>query len=246
MAKVVTVAAVKGGTGKTATTGALAQAGIKAGKKILAIDLDPQGSLSQWLRADFTRPGSYHLIAQGTGPGKAIQHTDSGIDLICGGANLTALKTGPASARRLEKAISPVLSDYDLILIDTAPAMGEGQNNALYAANALLIPLETDSSSLQALFQITDIAQHIQRTGHDLKLLGVVLTKYDARPRINRYMRNTIKEQGAELGAPLLMEIRAGIAIREAMALQENLFDYAARSKPAQDYKSLFRKIMEG
>lgn len=246
MTKVITTAAIKGGTGKTATAGALAQAGAAAGKRILAIDLDPQSSLSIWLGADLHRPGSYDLIAKGTAPETSMQATGSGVFLMGGSANLTAIRTGPGSARRLERALSPILPAFDLILIDTAPAMGELQNNALYASTGLVIPLETDSSSLQGLYQIADIAHHIQQTNTGLKIHGTVITKYDRRPRINRFLRETIKEKGAAIGAPLLGEIRAGVAIREAMALQQSLFDYAPKSKPAQDYKALFDKIMEG
>lgn len=244
--QIITAAAIKGGTGKTTTAGALAQAGAKAGKRVLAIDLDPQASLSIWLHANLQHPGSYDLITGRAGPDETIQATPSGIYIMTGNANLTAIKTKPGSARRLEQALRPILQAFDLIMIDTAPAMGELQNNALYASTGLVIPLETDSSSLQALYQIVDIARHIQQDNPALKICGTVLTKYDARPRINRVLRDAIKENGAEIGAPLLAEIRTGVAIREAMAMQQSIFEYAPRSKPAQDYAALYQKLMEG
>lgn len=246
MAKIVAVAAIKGGTGKTTTAGALAQAAARDGKQVLAIDLDPQSNLSIWLNANLSRPSSYHLIAGKAGPQEAVQATQSGVYCIAGNANLTALKTTPGSGRRLEQAIEPILKAFDLIVIDTAPAMGELQNQALFAATDLLIPLESDSSSLQGLYQIMDVLQLVQQAKPTVKVLGVVLTKYDNRPKINRYMRDAIKDKGQQLGAPLLMEIRSGIAIREAMAMQQNLFEYAPRSKPAQDYQKLYECIMEG
>ena len=246
MAKIITVAAIKGGTGKTATAGALTQAAAADGKKVLAIDLDPQSNLSIWMNADFTGPGSYELITGQAAPEDAIQETGGGIDLISGSANLIAVnRTEANSARRLERAIAPLHSYYDLIMIDTAPAMGELQNNALFASNGLLIPLESDINSLQGLYQITDIAQHTQQANPALQVLGVILTKYDPRPKINRFLRDTIKDKGAAAGAPLLMEIRQGVAIREAIAMRENLFEYAPNSKPAQDYKALYKLIME-
>ena len=123
--------------------------------------------------------------------------------------------------------------------------MGELTYNALQAATGLLIPLETDNSSLQGLYQITDIAHQMQgNSAPALSIIGCILTRYDARPRLNRYLRDTIAARAEEVGAPLIGEIRPGIAIREAQALQRSLYDYAPRSKPAQDYKELLNKII--
>lgn len=244
VAQIITVAAIKGGTGKTATSGALAQAAVEANKRVLAIDLDPQSNLSIWLAADLAHPGSYQLL-KGDPPQATLQATESGVDLICGSANLAAEKTRPGSAKRLRQAIENIKDKYDLIFIDTAPAMGELQNNALYASTGLIIPLAADAFSLQGLYQIVDVAQHIQQGNPALQILGSVITQYDPRPNINRFMRDTIKEKGAENGAPLLGEIRGGVAVREAMAMQESLFLYAPKSKPTEDYRTLFRTIME-
>ena len=124
--------------------------------------------------------------------------------------------------------------------------MGELTFNALQAATGLIIPLETDNSSLQGLYQIADIAHQMQRSNPALSIIGSILTRYDARPKINKYLRDVIAEQGQEMGAPFLMGIRPGVAIREAQAMQQSLFDYAPRSNPAQDYKKLFEMIQEG
>lgn len=244
MAKIITTAAIKGGTGKTATAGAIAQAGADAGKRVLAIDLDPQSNLSIWLNADLAQPGSYELI-NGHDPLDTVQPTESGVYLICGSANLAAMKTSPGSARRLQRALEAIQGNFDLIVIDTPPTMGEIQNNALYASTGLIIPLAADAFSLQGLYQVMDIAQHIQQGNPALKVLGVVITQYDPRPKINRFMRDTIEEKGAAAGAPLLEEIRNGVAIREAMAMQTSLYQYAPQSKPAEDYRKLYNLIME-
>ncbi|MCD7711991.1 MAG: ParA family protein [Firmicutes bacterium] len=245
MAQIITTAAIKGGTGKTATAGALAQAAAAAGKRVLAIDLDPQSNLSIWLKADLSRAGSYDILTGRADTAAAIQPTESGIDLLAGGANLSAIKTTPGSARRLEKALEPLAGQYDFTVIDTAPAMGELQNNALYASTGLIIPLETDSNSLQGLYQILDIAQHIQQSKPTLQILGVVITKYDSRPKINRFLHDTIKEKAAAAGAPFLAAISNSVSMREAMAMQQPLFEYAPKSRPAQDYKKLYQTIAD-
>ena len=99
---------------------------------------------------------------------------------------------------------------------------------------------------MQGLYQIADIAHQMQRSNPDLSIIGVILTRYDARPKLNRYLKDAIAERGQEIGAPLLMGIRPGIAIREAQAMQQSLYDYAPRSNPAQDYKTLYEMIQEG
>lgn len=243
--RIITAAVIKGGTGKSTSISALAQAGAAAGKKILAIDLDPQANLSFFIGADQNRPGSYQLL-HGTDPAQLIQRTPQGIAAITASPDLATERTTPASAKRLQKAIEPIKGKFDFILIDTPPQMGELTFNALQASTGLIIPLETDNSSLQGLYQITDIAHQMQRSNPALSIIGVILTRYDARPKINRYLQEVIAERGQEIGAPFLMGIRPGVAIREAQAMQQSLYDYAPRSKPAQDYKKLFELIQEG
>ena len=243
--QILTVAVIKGGTGKTTTAAALAQAAAAAGKKVLAIDLDPQANLSFFIGADQNAPGSYQLLHD-TDPAQLIQRTPQGIDAIAASPDLATERTTPASAKRLQRAIDPLKSVYDLIVIDTPPQMGELLYNALQAATGLIIPLETDNSSLQGLYQIADIAHQMQRSNPALTITGVVLTRYDSRPKLNRYLQEVIAERGQEIGAPFLIGIRPGIAIREAQAMQQSIFDYAPRSNPAQDYKRLYEMIAEG
>lgn len=241
----ITAAVIKGGTGKSTTAAALAQAAADAGKKVLVIDLDPQANISFFIGADQNRPGSYQLL-NGTPAAQLIQRTAQGIDIITAAPDLATVRTTPGSAKRLQTALEPVKNSYDFCIIDTPPQMGELTFNALQASTGLIIPLETDNSSLQGLYQITDIAHQMQRSNPALSIIGVILTRYDNRPKLNRYLQGVIADRGAEIGAPYIMAIRPGVAIREAQAMQQSLYDYAPKSKPAQDYKKLFKLIMEG
>jgi chromosome partitioning protein len=243
--QIITVAVIKGGTGKTTTAAALAQAAAKAGKRVLAIDLDPQANLTFFLGADQNSGGSYQLL-QGADPAQLIQGTAQGVSVISGSPDLATERTKPGSAKRLQDALQAVRKDFDFIFVDTPPQMGELTFNALQAATGLIIPLETDNSSLQGLYQIADIAHQMQNTNPGLRIFGAILTRYDSRPKLNRYLSDIISEKGQEVGAPLIMGIRPGIAIREAQALQLSIYDYAPKSNPAQDYKKLFDVIQEG
>lgn len=240
--QVITIAIQKGGTGKTTTAAALAQAAAHKGRKVLAIDLDPQANLSFTLGADTNRAGSFEII-QGQNAAELIQRTTAGIDVIPAGPGLSTITSSRGSARRLQTAVEPLKRLYDLIIIDTPPTAGELQYNALQAATGLIIPLQADIYNLQGLYQMADTARQIQASNPQLDILGFILTQYDQRSTLSKAMCKTITEQAAAINIPFLGTIRAGVAIREAAALQRSLYEYAPKSKPAQDYAQIYEAL---
>lgn len=239
--RIITTAIVKGGVGKSTTAAALAQAAVADKKKVLCIDLDPQATLSAFIGADPNQPGAFQLLA-GADPAEVTQHTAQGIDVIAASQDLATIQTTPGSAKRLQKALANA-AGYDFVFIDIPPTMGELTYNALQASTGLLIPMETDNGSLQGMYQITDIAQHIKRSNPNLSIIGTVITRYDTTANYNKYMREVIAEKGQEVGAPLLCTIRKGVAVKEAQGFQESLFDFAPRSRIAADYMKLYKAI---
>ena len=242
--KIIATAAIKGGTGKTTTAAAIAQLAAQEGKKVLCIDLDPQANLTDFLGGDPEQDGSYDAL-EGEIASDCIQTTEQGIDLMAGRSDLQSERSRPGSAMRLQEAIKPLRKKYDLIIIDTPPQMGELTFNALQASDGLLIPLETDRSSLQGLYQITDIAKQIKETNSKLSVIGCLLTRYDSRSRLNRYLHDVISDACDEIGTDFIGTIRPGIAIREAQSMQQSLYDYAPKSKPADDYRLLYEQYIE-
>ena len=240
--QIITTAVIKGGTGKTTTAAALAQAAKEDGRRVLCVDLDPQANFSYILAADQNAPGSYQML-HGAPAAELIQTTPQGLDVIPASPDLAAERTTPNSARRLADALEPLKGKYSFVFIDTPPTFGELTFNALRASTGLIIPLETDANSLQGLYNVVDIAKQMQAHNKDLKILGTVLTRYDRRSNLNKYLKGVIEEQGKEAGAPLLGTIRAGIALREAQALQKSLYEYAPKSNPAKDYLQLYKAI---
>lgn len=243
--QIITIANQKGGTAKTVTAAAIAQAAAAEGLKVLAIDLDPQANLSYILKADTRSKGSYELL-EGSPARQTIQETEQGIDIMASNRNLATITTEAGSAKRLQKALQPIKSIYDIIVIDTPPTAGELLYNALQASTGLIIPLQADIFSLHGLYQIADTAKQFTKSNPDLKIKGFILTRYDGRSTLSKKMKESITAKAAEFGIPFLAEIREGIAIKEAIAFQESLFEYAPKAKPVQDYKELFNKIMEG
>lgn len=237
--QIITTACQKGGCGKSTTAAALAQAAAAAGKAVLCVDMDGQGNLSAFVGADLARPGSFQLL-HGTPAAQLIQRTEQGLECIVASPDLAAETTTRGSAKRLQEALKPIKRRYDYVFIDTPPHAGELLFNALQACTGLIIPLETDGSSLQGLYTIIDIAQQIRRSNRALRVLGTVITRYEARTRANQYMREEIADKGKAAGAPLLATIRKGTAIREAQLFRQSLYDYAPKSAPAADYMKLY------
>lgn len=241
--EVLAIAIQRGGTGKTTTAAALVQAAAADGQRVLAIDLDPQGNFSFALGANMDgRSCSSYDLMDGKPAGR-IQRTPCGADIIPASWNLATLTTGKGSANRLRKAIAPLREKYDLIIIDTPPTAGELQYNALQAATGLIIPLAADIFGLQGLYQIADTAEQFKRSNPDLQIKGIVLTRHNARSTLARQMQQNITDAAEAMGIPFLMAIRDGVAIREAQTLQQSVFDYAPKSKPAEDYKALYEKL---
>ena len=244
--QIVTIANQKGGTAKSTTAAALAQAAAHSGRRVLAVDLDPQANLSYFLAADATRPGAFEVL-DGLPAAEAIQRTPAGgLDVIPASWNLQTISSSRGSARRLQAALRPIAARFDLAIIDTPPTAGELQYNALMAADSLVIPLQADIVGLQGLYQMADTARQIQQSNPTLTIRGYILTRSGGRSTLARQMAETIQARAQEMGIPFLAAIREAVAIREAQALQRDLYEYAPRSKPAADYMELFTLLSAG
>ena len=240
--EVLTIGIQKGGTGKTTTAAALAQAAVEDGKKVLCIDLDPQGNFSFAIGADRSGGNSYDLLT-GTPAADVIQTTPQRLEAIPASADLATIQGGRGTARKLQEALKPIKKRFDVIIIDTPTAGGTLLYNALQASTMLLIPLEADNNSLQGLYQTLDTAHAIQQSNPALSFIGTAITKYDGRPNINKYLREVIEQTAAEAGAPCLATIRLGISIKEAQNFQQSVYDFAPRSRPAAEYMGLYKKL---
>lgn len=239
--KIICIATCKGGAGKTTTAATLAQAAAASGKKTLAIDINPQGQLSFLLKADTSKPGSYELL-NGEGANRCIQPTEGALDVVPASWALSTITSFRGSARRLQKAIEPVKNEYDYIFID-CPTDGELLYNALQASTDIIIPVGADVFGLQSIYQIVDIIKPIRKSNPALKMSGYVVTRYRGNANLTKQIRATMKEKAEALDLPELGAVREAIAVQEAAGFQESLFNYAPKSKPAQDYMNIFKTI---
>lgn len=242
--QIIAVVNEKGGTGKSTTAAALAQAAAAQGKKALALDLNPQGNLSFSLGADMRQGTTFDLL-EGRRAARLIQTSPTGPDVIPASRSNTTVTSSRGSAKRLRAALLPIQLAYDLIVIDTPNAMGELVYNALQAATGLLIPLLADLYSLQGLYEMVDLAAQMRESNPALTKTGIIITNYTARSNIDKQMHQNIIEAARDLNIEFYGTIRAGKDVREAQAFQQNLFTAAPKSKPAQDYIAVYNKIME-
>lgn len=242
----VATAIIKGGTGKTTTAAAIAQAAAWHGAKVLAVDLDPQANLTFVLGATMNHGGAFEVLQGERSLAEVIQQTPQGVDVLSAHPDLATLRTTTGGAKVLAKALESVKDHYSLCVIDTPPTMGILTYTALAACNRLIIPLEADINSLQGMYQIAEIAHEISRTNENIKHLDALITRYDKRATINKHMMQEILQQAERNGLTPAGVIPYGIAVREAQALQKSLFLHAAKSNPATAYSQLFTRIMEG
>lgn len=241
---IITTAIIKGGTGKTTTTAALAQAAQAAGFRVLAIDLDPQGNLSRCL--GMKRQGrSFELLTGEITAAEALEQSPQGMSVIASSADLSALPDSKGAALRLRKALVPIKDDFDFIFIDTAPDIGVLTMNALACATAVLIPQETDSGSVFGLHHIGNMLESVKKKNPELSFVGIIVTRFDPRPKINKHLQGIIADRAKDFNAVYLGAVRNGISVREAQATGQSLFEYDKHCNPAKDYSEIFAKLQQ-
>lgn len=244
---ILTIAAQKGGVSKTTTAAAIAQALDYNGKRSLLIDLDAQQSASLIYGAEEAK-GSYDLVMGTVKAGDLIQNTPAGA-IIPGSKDLEGLDVElnrkPGRDSFLKAAIEPIKEEYNCIILDTPPGLGTCLVQALTAADAVIIPLLCDPQALQGLHHIIDTIEDVKKyCNPTLNIAAVLLTQYQARATLTRQYEELIETQCQKMGLPLAKtKIRRAIALQEAQACRESLYNYNAKCNPAIDYLALCEEI---
>lgn len=248
MKEIITTINQKGGVGKSTTAQALGAGISSKGFHVLMVDLDPQGNLSYAMGADTRAPGAGEMMQGNINASKALQKIEQG-DVIASsvglvGADITLLESG--REYRLKEAIEPLYGEYDYIIVDTPPSMGILSVNALAAATQAIVPVQADIFSLQGVGQLSATYQALKAHANpSLKIKGLLLTRYNNRAVLSRNIMDMAAEAAAQFDSKVFnTTIREAVAIREAQISQCNIFEYAPKSKVAQDYMNFVEEVL--
>lgn len=234
----------KGGVGKTTTAYAVGAGLAARGKKVLFVDLDPQGNLSYTLGASDALT-VYEVLARQTDAKEAIQKL-GGYSLLAAkpalaGADIEITQTG--KEYRLKEALTGLR--YDYAILDTPPALGILTINALTAANGIIVPAQADIYSLQGIGQLYATIEAVRAyCNPKLAIYGILLTRHSGRTVLARDVTEMIAETAGRLDTKVFnAAIRENVAVKEAQASRQDIFAYAPSSNAALDYAALLDEL---
>jgi len=248
--RVVAIANQKGGVGKTTTAVNLATALAACGKRVLLVDLDPQGNASTGLGIAAERRGHsvYQVVIGGAPLRQAIQETAvpgmfvAPSDVNLSGAELELIDI-PHREYRLQQAMGDVRKDFDYILIDCPPALGLLTLNALVAADAVLVPLQAEFYALEGLSHLMRTIKRVQRAFNpELEIQGVVVTMFDRRNNLCDMVAQDVRAYMGE--AVYQTMIPRNVRVSEAPSHGKPVLLYDMHCAGAQAYIHLAREIL--
>ncbi|MCY62471.1 ParA family protein [Listeria monocytogenes serotype 4c] len=250
MSKVIALANQKGGVGKTTSSVNLSSSLAFLGKKVLLVDIDPQGNASSGVGVNKGEIEHciYDVLVDDVAIQDVLQKTDlDNLNVIPATIQLAGAEVElvPAISReiRLKKAIDSIRDEYDYVIIDCPPSLGLLTLNALTAADSVLIPVQCEYYALEGLSQLLNTIRIVQKhLNEDLQIEGVLLTMLDARTNLGIQVIEEVKKyfQNKVFNTIIPRNVR----LSEAPSHGKPILLYDAKSKGAEVYLELAKEVV--
>lgn len=251
-ATIISMCNQKGGVGKTTSTINMGACLAEYGRKVLLVDLDPQGALSAGLGLthDDIEDTIYDVMLDNhTSIHSAIQHTGvAGLDLVPANIDLSAAEIQMVNEvgreHTLARALRPVRSDYDFIIIDCQPSLGLLTVNALACSQGVIIPMECEFFSLRGLALLTDTVEKVSdRINFDLEVMGILVTMFDRRTKHAREVMSRVVDYFGDKVFDTV--ITRTVRFPETSVAGEPITTWAPNSPATQQYRNLAKEVIE-
>ncbi|MDT0004028.1 AAA family ATPase [Listeria cossartiae subsp. cayugensis] len=250
MSKVIALANQKGGVGKTTSSVNLSSSLAFLGKKVLLVDIDPQGNASSGVGVNKGEMEHciYDVLVDDVAIQDVLQKTDlDNLNVIPATIQLAGAEVElvPAISReiRLKKAIDSIRDDYDYVIIDCPPSLGLLTLNALTAADSVLIPVQCEYYALEGLSQLLNTIRIVQKhLNEDLQIEGVLLTMLDARTNLGIQVIEEVKKYFQNKVFSTI--IPRNVRLSEAPSHGKPILLYDAKSKGAEVYLELAKEVV--
>ena len=251
-ATIISMVNQKGGVGKTTSSINLGACLAEQGRKVLLVDLDPQGALSAGLGVthDEDQVTVYDLMLDNTSSiHSAIKRTNvSGLDLVPANIDLSAaeiqLVNEVGREQTLGRALRPVRGEYDFIIIDCQPSLGLLTVNALACSQGVIIPMECEYFSLRGLALLADTVEKVRdRINFDLDIVGILVTMFDRRTTHAREVMDRVVEVFGDRVFNTV--ITRTVRFPETSVAGEPIITWAPNSPGAEQYRNLALEVIE-